>query len=72
MELNDGTALAAFTTLDFTDAGACNVGDAPPGGIAGTELQNGTIFDLKDGSGSVVTLTTPSEGNVTIQYLPPP
>ncbi len=72
MELNDGMALAAFTTLEFTDAGACNVGDAPPGGIAGVELQNGTIFDLKDGSGSVVTATTPSEGNVTIQYVPPP
>jgi Peptidase A4 family len=72
VELNDGTALAAFSTLEFTDAGACNAFDAPPGGIAGTELQNGTIFDLKDGSNHIVTATMSAEGSVRIQYVPPP
>jgi Peptidase A4 family len=48
MELNDGTVLPAFSTINFTDAEACDVADAPPGGVIGTELQDGTVIDLVD------------------------
>jgi hypothetical protein len=72
MELNDGSVLPAFSTISFTDAEACDVADAPPGGVIGTELQDGTVIDLVDKFNSIKTKAAGAGAELTIQYEPPP
>jgi hypothetical protein len=63
--------LPAFSTLQFTDAGACDPLDAPPSGDIGVELENAVIFNVMDNCGVTETNASGAEGGgVTIEAGP--
>ncbi len=71
MECPDGLArgiLPKFSSVNFTTAGACNVGDAPPGGDVGIELQNADQVTFEDFEGNVETNVKAGLGVVNINY----
>jgi hypothetical protein len=69
MELGSPT-FPVFRPVVFRNAGACDALDAPPAGFAGTQLQNGTVFNVEDASGHIETNASGTGGQVTIPYVP--
>lgn len=71
MECPDGLArdtLPKFSSVNFHSAGACNVGDAPPGGDVGVELQNADRVTFEDFEGNVETNVNAGLATVSINY----
>jgi hypothetical protein len=72
MECPYGTAggtLPKFSPIQFNQASACNVLDAPPGGEVGVELQNADTIQFKDKYGSIEAKSSGEPGQVDISYL---
>jgi hypothetical protein len=63
-----GGTFPQFSTVHFDDAGACNVGDAPPGSDIGVELQKATRCFLVNKNGSLGNLVYGDLGTVDIVY----
>ncbi len=71
VECPDGSAggtLPKFSEVTFHEAGACNIGDAPPAGNIGVELQNAYQVEFLDSYGNTETRATGSVGAVQIDY----
>jgi hypothetical protein len=71
MECPDGLAgdsLPKFSSVTFHTAGACNVGDALPGGEIGIELQKADQVVFEDAEGVTETNVSADVGTVTITY----
>jgi hypothetical protein len=71
MECPDGPSggtLPKFSPITFRDAGACNVGDALPGGEIGIELQNAFQVQFLPTQGDAETSQSGNTGMVQIDY----
>ena len=70
MECPDGfyDTLPKFSSVNFREAGACNVHDAPPGSYAGVELGKADTVFFQDSEGIVETNVNASTGIVNINY----
>ena len=64
----NGGTLPKFTPIEFNDAGACNVLDAPPAAYLGVELQKADTTEFQDASGIIETKVSGSLGRVNISY----
>jgi hypothetical protein len=64
----EGDSLPKFSSVTFHTAGACNVGDAIPGGEIGIELQKADQVVFEDAEGVTETNVSADVGTVTITY----
>ena len=71
VECPDGLArgtLPKFSSVTFQSCAACNVGDAPPAGEIGVELQKAVPVVFEDFEGNVETSVIASGPTVTVNY----
>jgi hypothetical protein len=65
----DRSTLPKFSKVTFTNAGACDVNDAPPGANAGVALGNAAQVTFQDSYENVETSVSAGLATVTINYL---